>query len=111
MPELPEVETTVRGLARFLDGERIERVMLNRPDLRRPFPTDLVQAMKGANVSGLGRRGKYGPIHIDRGIRMVFHLGMRGRCRIDTDIPDKQDHHVLDDRKSYVEGKEGCYRV
>ena len=43
MPELPEVETTVRGLAKFLDGARIERVTLNRPDLRRPFPEDLVQ--------------------------------------------------------------------
>ena len=38
MPELPEVETTVRGLARFLEGERIERVTVNRPDMRRPFP-------------------------------------------------------------------------
>ncbi|MBU1254967.1 MAG: DNA-formamidopyrimidine glycosylase, partial [Alphaproteobacteria bacterium] len=38
MPELPEVETTVRGLARFLDGETITSVTVNRPDLRRPFP-------------------------------------------------------------------------
>ena len=38
MPELPEVETTVRGLARYLDGERIARVAVNRADMRRPFP-------------------------------------------------------------------------
>ena len=44
MPELPEVETTVRGLARYLDGARIERVALNRPDMRFPFPQGLVQA-------------------------------------------------------------------
>ncbi len=52
MPELPEVETTVRGLARYLDGETITRVTVNRPDLRRPFPPDLVQALTGAQVSG-----------------------------------------------------------
>ena len=66
MPELPEVETTVRGLARFLDGERITRVVLNRPNLRRPFPPDLVQVMTGATVTGLSRRAKYGLIHLDR---------------------------------------------
>ncbi|MEY4720691.1 MAG: hypothetical protein RIQ46_416, partial [Pseudomonadota bacterium] len=38
MPELPEVETTVRGLARYLEGEVIARVEQRRPDLRRPFP-------------------------------------------------------------------------
>ncbi|OGS50563.1 MAG: DNA-formamidopyrimidine glycosylase [Erythrobacter sp. RIFCSPHIGHO2_12_FULL_63_10] len=95
MPELPEVETTVRGLARFLEGERIERVTLNRPDLRRPFPPDLVQAMTGARVIGLGRRAKYGLIHIDRGCSMVFHLGMSGRWRIDPAAPDKHDHLML----------------
>jgi formamidopyrimidine-DNA glycosylase len=96
MPELPEVETTVRGLARFLDGARIERVTLNRPDLRRPMPPDLVQVMTGATVTGLGRRAKYGLIHTDRDRTMIFHLGMSGRWRIDPEIPDKHDHLVLD---------------
>lgn len=96
MPELPEVETTVRGLARFLDGERIARVTLNRPDLRRPFPPDLVQAMTGARVIGLGRRAKYGLIHTDRGRSMIFHLGMSGRWRIDPAAPDKHDHLLLE---------------
>ena len=95
MPELPEVETTVRGLARFLDGERIERVTLNRPDLRRPFPDDLVQVMTGARVIGLDRRAKYGLVHLDRGASMIFHLGMSGRWRIDPEEPDKHDHLVL----------------
>ena len=62
MPELPEVETTVRGLAKFLEGERITRVQLNRANLRRPFPADLVQVMTGATVSALSRRAKYGLI-------------------------------------------------
>ncbi|MBU1607650.1 MAG: DNA-formamidopyrimidine glycosylase, partial [Alphaproteobacteria bacterium] len=63
MPELPEVETTVRGLARFLDGETITSVTVNRPDLRRPFPAGLVRALTGARVTGLSRRAKYGLIH------------------------------------------------
>ena len=96
MPELPEVETTVRGLARFLDGERIERVVLNRPDLRRPFPPELVQVMTGATVTGLSRRAKYGLIDIDRGSSLIFHLGMSGRWRIDPDAPDKHDHMVIE---------------
>ena len=96
MPELPEVETTVRGLARFLDGVRIERVVLNRPDLRRPFPPDLVQVMTGAHVAGLSRRAKYGLIHLDRGSSVVFHLGMSGRWRIDPEEPDRHDHMVIE---------------
>jgi formamidopyrimidine-DNA glycosylase len=96
MPELPEVETTVRGLAKFLDGERIERVAVNRPDMRRPFPPGLVQSLTGARVTGLGRRAKYGLIHTDRDTTLVFHLGMSGRWRIDPEAADKHDHLVLE---------------
>ena len=96
MPELPEVETTVRGLAKFLDGERITRVALNRPDLRRPFPPELVQVMTGATVTGLSRRAKYGLIHLDRGSTMIFHLGMSGRWRIDPAEADTHDHLVME---------------
>ena len=96
MPELPEVETTVRGLARFLEGERIERVSLFRPDLRRPFPPDLVQQLTGARITALGRRAKYGLLHTDRAQTMVFHLGMSGRWRIDPEDLGKHDHLVLE---------------
>jgi len=96
MPELPEVETTVRGLARYLDGARIERVVLNRPDLRRPFPPDLVQVMTGALVTGLSRRAKYGLIHLDREQSVIFHLGMSGRWRIDPEEADAHDHLILE---------------
>jgi len=96
MPELPEVETTVRGLARYLDGERIERAALRRPDMRFPFPQGLVQAVAGARVTGLGRRAKYGLVHTDRGTTLVFHLGMSGRWRIDPDELGKHDHLVLE---------------
>jgi formamidopyrimidine-DNA glycosylase len=102
MPELPEVETTVRGLARFLEGERVARVSVNRPDLRRPFPPDLVQALTGATVTALGRRAKYGLIHTDRDRTMVFHLGMSGRWRIEPEARDKHDHLVIETGAGHV---------
>jgi formamidopyrimidine-DNA glycosylase len=96
MPELPEVETTVRGLARYLDGERIKRVAVHREGLRRPFPPQLTQTLTGATVTGLGRRAKYGLVHTDRDVTMVFHLGMSGRWRIDPAEVHKHDHLVLE---------------
>lgn len=96
MPELPEVETTVCGLARILEGERIARVETRRAGLRRAFPEDLVQALTGARVTGLSRRAKYGLVHTDRGRTLVFHLGMSGRWRIDPGTLGKHDHLVLE---------------
>lgn len=96
MPELPEVETTVRGLAPVLEGATIERVTLHRADLRRPFPDGLGQRLTGAAVTGLGRRAKYGLIETNRGDTLVFHLGMSGRWRIDPQEIGKHDHFVLE---------------
>ena len=96
MPELPEVETTVRGLERVLKGRRIERVEARRADLRRAFPHDLGQRLTGARVTSLGRRAKYGLIHTDRADTMVFHLGMSGSWRIDHARLEKHDHLLLE---------------
>lgn len=102
MPELPEVETTVRGLARYLDGARLVRVEPRRADLRRPFPADLVQAMTGATVTGLSRRAKYGLIHTDRQRTLIFHLGMSGRWRIDPEEIAAHDHLILETASGHV---------
>jgi formamidopyrimidine-DNA glycosylase len=96
MPELPEVETTVRGLAQVLEGRRIGRVEARRADLRRSFPIDLGQRLTGALVTGLGRRAKYGLIHTDRNDTMVFHLGMSGSWRINHVKLEKHDHLLLE---------------
>lgn len=96
MPELPEVETTVRGLRPVLEGQRISRVGLHRPDLRRPFPEDLGQRLTGATVTALGRRAKYGLLDTDRGDTMVFHLGMSGRWRVDPAELLPHDHLVIE---------------
>lgn len=96
MPELPEVETTVRGLEPVLEGQVIERVTLRRADLRRAFPEDLGQRLTGARVISLGRRAKYGLIDTSRGDTMVFHLGMSGRWRIDPAEILAHDHLLLE---------------
>ena len=96
MPELPEVETTVRGLEHVLKGRRIVRVEARRADLRRSFPEDLGQRLTGAMVTGLGRRAKYGLIHTDRSDTMIFHLGMSGSWRIDHARLEKHDHLLLE---------------
>ena len=96
MPELPEVETTVRGLEHVLKGRRIRRVEARRADLRRAFPKDLGQRLTGAQVTSLGRRAKYGLVHTDRGDTMIFHLGMSGAWRIDPAELGKHDHLLLE---------------
>jgi formamidopyrimidine-DNA glycosylase len=96
MPELPEVETTVRGLAVVLEGAVLSRVEPRRADLRRPIPVDLRQRLTGATVTSLGRRAKYGLIHTDRGDCMIFHLGMSGKWRIDPEDIGKHDHLILE---------------
>ena len=103
MPELPEVETTVRGLARMLEGRTILRVEARRPDLRHAFPADLGQRLTGAQVTRLHRRAKYGLIDTDRGDALVFHLGMSGRWRVDPVELEKHDHFILD--------TDDCHRV
>lgn len=96
MPELPEVETTVRGLAQVLEGRSLVRVEPRREDLRRPIPHDIGQRMTGATVVGLRRRAKYGLIDTDRGDTLVFHLGMSGRWRVDPAELEKHDHLVVE---------------
>lgn len=96
MPELPEVETTVRGLAPVLTGHRIARVEPRRPDLRFPFPADLRQRLTGARVTQLTRRAKYGLIHTDRDDAMLFHLGMSGRWRVDPGELLPHDHLIIE---------------
>ena len=96
MPELPEVETTVRGLARVLQDRRLTSVEARRPDLRRALPVDLGQRLTGARVSGLRRRAQYGLIDTDRGDTLVFHLGMSGHWRVDPSEIGKHDHFIIE---------------
>jgi formamidopyrimidine-DNA glycosylase len=96
MPELPEVETTVRGLLPVLAGQRLVTVEPRRADLRKPIPVDLRQRMQGASVLSLARRAKYGLVETDRGDTMIFHLGMSGRWRVDPADRQAHDHLLIE---------------
>lgn len=96
MPELPEVETVVRGLRPVLLSRRLVRVQTRRPDLRWPLPPDLDAKLTGAGVTAIGRRGKYGLVHTDRELVMIFHLGMSGRLRLDPPELAAHDHVVFE---------------
>lgn len=85
MPELPEVETVRRGLAPHLDGALVEALVLNRADLRFPFPPDLAGRVSGRRVLTLGRRAKYLLIPLDSGETLILHLGMSGRMIVERD--------------------------
>jgi formamidopyrimidine-DNA glycosylase len=84
MPELPEVETVRRGLIPYLEGARLTRARLHRPDLRWPFPDDFAERLEGATVLRLERRAKYLLAHLDTQSVWVTHLGMTGRFRVDA---------------------------
>ena len=79
MPELPEVETTRRGLVRVLEGAKIAGVEVRRRDLRWPLPDDLEARLTGRRATRLDRRAKYIVVCMDDGGFWLVHLGMSGR--------------------------------
>lgn len=94
MPELPEVETTRRGLAPRLEGRRLARITVRNPQLRWPVPADLEQQLRGRALHSLSRRGKY--LLFDFGpVTQLVHLGMSGSLRFAAaDEPAGLHDHV-----------------
>ncbi len=86
MPELPEVETVMRGLDQRLTGRVITLATLRRPDLRFAIPPELPGTLKGARVLGFRRRGKYFFMRLVSGWSLLVHLGMSGRLAIDAPL-------------------------
>ncbi|MEM7561737.1 MAG: bifunctional DNA-formamidopyrimidine glycosylase/DNA-(apurinic or apyrimidinic site) lyase [Pseudomonadota bacterium] len=80
MPELPEVETTRRGIDPHISGQIIEKVILRHHQLRWPISRE-VAGLAGHQISDTTRRGKYLLIHLDRG-HLIWHLGMSGSMRV-----------------------------
>jgi len=94
MPELPEVETTRRGLAPHLLGRAIHGVILRRADLRWPIPADIEQRLPGQRIQDVRRRAKYLLLDTDAG-SAVLHLGMSGSLRVlPGDTPVRTHDHV-----------------
>jgi formamidopyrimidine-DNA glycosylase len=79
MPELPEVETVMRGLSPHLQGRHIIKVETRRPDLRFPLPKDFAARLAGKKIESLSRRAKYILISLQDGLTLLVHLGMTGR--------------------------------
>lgn len=96
MPELPEVETVMRGLKPALEGRRLARVEARRPDLRWPLPENFADRLTGRRVERLARRAKYILAELDDGMIWITHLGMSGRMYIrDTPAPPGPHDHIV----------------
>ena len=100
MPELPEVETAMRGLAAALTGRTIARVTLARSGLRWPFPENLAARLTDARVESFRRRGKYMLMRVHTGDSLLLHLGMSGRLvarpHLANTPPPPHEHLTLD---------------
>ena len=94
MPELPEVETTRRGIAPYLIGRRVLGVTLRRPDLRWPIPAAISELLPGQRIDAVERRAKYLLLHTEAGSALL-HLGMSGVLRVlPPDAPIGKHDHV-----------------
>ena len=94
MPELPEVETTRRGIAPYLIGRRVVGVTLRRPDLRWPIPAAISELLPGQRIDAVERRAKYLLLHTQAGSALL-HLGMSGVLRVlPPDAPVGKHDHV-----------------
>ena len=98
MPELPEVETVVRGLRPKLEGRVLVRVEQRCPALRFPLPEGFVRRLEGRRVERIDRRAKYILVHLDGAEVLLCHLGMSGRMVLTTANGrpfEKHDHVVF----------------
>lgn len=94
MPELPEVETTLRGIKPHIHHQTIKSTIIRHPRLRWPVPINLAHHLEGQRLNNIHRRGKYLLFHFDTGT-MILHLGMSGRLRILLkEVPPQKHDHV-----------------
>ena len=95
MPELPEVETTRRGIAPHVTGRRVVRIDVYDSRLRWPVPSDLDARMRGRTIERVDRRSKYLLFHAG-GAALLVHLGMTGSLRVFRDPPPRRTHDHVD---------------
>ena len=94
MPELPEVETTRRGIKPYIDQQIVTEVIVRQPKLRWPVPLEIKQ-MEGQQVESVTRRGKYILLETPAGTALI-HLGMSGSLRIVDAGTDCEKHDHID---------------
>jgi formamidopyrimidine-DNA glycosylase len=95
MPELPEVETVMRGLAMRLAGRRITYARAARGDLRGKLPSRLAERLHDRRVEGFRRRGKYILVRLSGHESLLLHLGMSGRIRLTAGDAEPLAHEHL----------------
>ena len=98
MPELPEVETVVRGLRPWLEGALLQRVEQHVSALRFPLPENFAARLTGRRVERLERRAKYIMAYLDGDEVLLCHLGMSGRMILGESggmVPQKHDHLIF----------------
>ena len=103
MPELPEVEITVRGIRVYVEGQVIKRAVVRQRQLRWPIPRELNRYLSGRRILSVGRRAKYILLTFCHGTLMI-HLGMSGRLKIMPAemLAGKHDHVDLVFRNARV---------
>ena len=96
MPELPEVETTCRGITPHLLGQKVKQVIIRNRNLRWPITRSLSSDIKNQTITSIARRGKYLLLNTEIG-SLIMHLGMSGSLRIlpSATEPAKHDHFDL----------------
>lgn len=95
MPELPEVETTLRGIEPFILNQTVRDIIVRHHGLRWPVPANLQQILPGQIIHRLSRRGKYLLLEIGSGT-LIIHLGMSGSIRILTQPTSPKIHDHID---------------
>lgn len=94
MPELPEVETTRRGIEPLVADKIVEKVRILNAALRWPVPAELIGILPGQKIHSVGRRSKYLLFAFDQGT-LIVHLGMTGHLRLDLSASERRKHdHV-----------------
>ncbi|MFC5049588.1 bifunctional DNA-formamidopyrimidine glycosylase/DNA-(apurinic or apyrimidinic site) lyase [Rubritalea spongiae] len=94
MPELPEVETTCRGIRPHIDGQTIKRIDVRNGQLRWPV-SDEIYALRDTEVVSIKRRAKYILIELASGNHLLLHLGMSGSLRISDPAEELRKHDHL----------------
>ena len=104
MPELPEVETTIRGLKPLI-GEYIFNIKIHTPKLRFLIPKNIIKIKNSAKINDIVRKGKYIIIYLSNDYLIVLHLGMSGRLRLfntKSYTRKKHDHFILKTNKEQL---------
>lgn len=100
MPELPEVETVLRGIRSRLRNRRIVKAKAFSPQLRIPIPRNFVSLLQGKRINAITRRAKFLRFHLDSGKVLLLHLGMTGNVRLSSCVEpyrrQKHDHALIE---------------